>query len=248
MAYYMCVCILDLAMQHANQIFSAQHYVVLCGLSGFTIFFTLSDKWQNFNKKIINIKYKFSVTLVSHSETNSVRYHLCTEIFMWSAHYSCQILIKLEFSWDFQKILQYQISWKSIQCELVYTMWTESTKDRQADTTKQSVTVISCMCLKTSVLASLQLTSCMPFLVPQRHLSQYWHPPYASVNICRVPLMLLASIAQDVMLTQRSNYLAPILAMRQKRNTCMNTAAALLLLSYLLQQHIRNRTTDMTNP
>jgi hypothetical protein len=34
------VCILDLVMQHANQIFSAQQDIVLCVPSGCTIFFT----------------------------------------------------------------------------------------------------------------------------------------------------------------------------------------------------------------
>ena len=31
-------------------VLSVQHYIVICGLSGCTIFFTLSHKWHNFQK------------------------------------------------------------------------------------------------------------------------------------------------------------------------------------------------------
>jgi hypothetical protein len=44
----------------------------------------------------------FSTTFVwniSHSKKNSASYyHKCTQVFMWSTRYSCQILTKLEFS------------------------------------------------------------------------------------------------------------------------------------------------------
>ena len=43
----------------------------------------------------------FSTTFVrniSHSNKNSARNHKCTYVFMWSTHYSCQILLKLQFS------------------------------------------------------------------------------------------------------------------------------------------------------
>jgi hypothetical protein len=49
--------------------------------------------------------------------------------------------------------------------------------------------------------------------------------PYASVNICRVSLVLLLNFAQNLMLMHCSN------------NTCLcNTATASLLLPYLLHQ------------
>jgi len=57
---------------------------------------------------------------ISHSKKNSARYYQkCTYVFMQSASYSCQILIKLEFSRQVfeKKILKYQISWKSINYE-----------------------------------------------------------------------------------------------------------------------------------
>jgi hypothetical protein len=39
----MCVCILVLDIRHANRIFSAQHYIVICDLSGSTIFFNITS-------------------------------------------------------------------------------------------------------------------------------------------------------------------------------------------------------------
>ena len=64
----------------------------------------------------------FSTTFVwniSHSKKNWARYdHKCILVLMWSTGYSCHILMQLEFSWQiFEKILEYKISWKSVQWE-----------------------------------------------------------------------------------------------------------------------------------
>jgi hypothetical protein len=71
------------------------------------IFSTLSHKRHVFRKKVIEHKMYvliFSTNFVwniSHSKKNSVRYyHKCTQVFMWSTRYSCQILMKLESSWQ----------------------------------------------------------------------------------------------------------------------------------------------------
>jgi hypothetical protein len=38
---------------------------------------------------------------ISHSKKNPARYyHTCTQVLMWSIRYSCQILMKHEFSWQ----------------------------------------------------------------------------------------------------------------------------------------------------
>jgi len=55
-----CVCICTLVICHANQLLSAQHYIVVCGLSGSTIFSTLSHKWHDlWGKRLLNKKCVF---------------------------------------------------------------------------------------------------------------------------------------------------------------------------------------------
>jgi hypothetical protein len=68
-------------------------------------FSTLSHKRHEFRKEVIENKMRafiFSTTAVlniSYSKKNSVRYyHKCTQVFIHIVRYSCQILIKLEFS------------------------------------------------------------------------------------------------------------------------------------------------------
>ena len=78
-----CVCSLVLVIQHTNSIFPMQHYIVMCGLSGCTIFFQ-SHKRHDFWKKFI--EYKMCVLTSSktflwnifHFKKNWVRYHKCT--------------------------------------------------------------------------------------------------------------------------------------------------------------------------
>jgi hypothetical protein len=68
------------------------------------IFSTLSHKRYIFGKKLLNIKLCFDflynfVWDISHSEKNLARCsHKCTHVFMWSARYFCQSLMKNEFS------------------------------------------------------------------------------------------------------------------------------------------------------
>jgi len=50
----MCFSILALVIRHANCIFSAPYYIVVCGMSSSTIFFfTLSHKLDNFRKNVL---------------------------------------------------------------------------------------------------------------------------------------------------------------------------------------------------
>ena len=62
---------------------------------------TLSHKRHNFRRKITEEKMCFISTTfawnISNSTKNSATYHKCTQVFMQSTGYSCQILIKLEF-------------------------------------------------------------------------------------------------------------------------------------------------------
>ena len=46
-----CVCNLALFIRRANRKFSAHHYIVVCNLSGCTIFFSITSKRRDFRKK-----------------------------------------------------------------------------------------------------------------------------------------------------------------------------------------------------
>lgn len=49
--------VLALVIRHANRVFSTQHCAVVCSLPRcFMIFLTLSHKWQDFRKNVIERK------------------------------------------------------------------------------------------------------------------------------------------------------------------------------------------------
>jgi hypothetical protein len=63
------VCILALVIRLANGIFSASHYIVICGLSGATVSFTLSHKRHDFRKNVIEHKMRVLIFSTSLSQT-----------------------------------------------------------------------------------------------------------------------------------------------------------------------------------
>jgi hypothetical protein len=68
-----------------------------------TIFFTLSHKRHDFREEMSNIKfvlnfYSSFISNIYQSNKNSARYRKCRYVFIHSTCYSCQILIKPEFS------------------------------------------------------------------------------------------------------------------------------------------------------
>jgi len=78
-------------------------------------FSTLSRKHTIFRKMVIESKtcvLSFFAYYVSntHSQKNSATHHRRTQVFNNSTHYSCQILLKLEFSRDFRKPVKFEIS------------------------------------------------------------------------------------------------------------------------------------------
>jgi hypothetical protein len=89
----------------------------------YKIFFILLHKRQNFRKKKV-IEYKICVPIFSttcawniyNSRMKLTRYDRKYLLALtWSNRYSCQILMKLEFSQQtFWETIQYQISWKSV--------------------------------------------------------------------------------------------------------------------------------------
>jgi hypothetical protein len=81
----------------------------------------------------------------SHSNTNSVElYHKCTSVFMWSGCYCCQILIDVETSRNFRKILIIWNFTNSIQWQPSRSMRT----DGQTDVKQPTVTVAFCQTTK----------------------------------------------------------------------------------------------------
>ena len=81
-------------------------------------FSTLSHKRHVFRKDFLNIKCVLivSTTFVwnnSHNKKKWARYQQCILVFVYSTHFSSQILLKFEFSLEiFEKKFKYQISWK----------------------------------------------------------------------------------------------------------------------------------------
>ena len=110
-------------------------------------FSSLSHKWHDFQK---NKMCWFSLQLwnISHSKKNRVRYsQKCVLVFMWFAYYSCQILMKLEFSGQiFEEYSNIKFHEKSIHWEPSCSMW----MDRWTDMTKLILDFRNLrMCLKT---------------------------------------------------------------------------------------------------
>jgi hypothetical protein len=115
-----CVCILILVTQHAKWIISTQRCTVICGLSGATIFSHVISLTARFSgkKKLLNTKCVFWFFLQLLSTTipvlRSTQWHTAINVLYFGLHvkhrYNCQILMWLEFSWQFRKILRYQIS------------------------------------------------------------------------------------------------------------------------------------------
>ena len=103
--FWMCICILSLVIRHANLIFSAPHYIPICGLPRPTIFFHIMSRRHAFRKAFIENVMRvlmFSKTFVwniSHPKKNWARWYcICTSVAMLSTCYSWKTLMKLEFS------------------------------------------------------------------------------------------------------------------------------------------------------
>jgi len=89
--YYECVCVF-LPSLSSKQIASFQGHILLTSVACLALLYlsTLSHKWHDFHKKVIEYKMCFlspSASFVlntSHSKKNSARYHKCRCIFLIS--------------------------------------------------------------------------------------------------------------------------------------------------------------------
>jgi hypothetical protein len=114
----------------------------ICSLSVVQHFCTLSHKWHDFRKKVIEHKmcvliFCMFVWNISHSKKNlaikisgmymgiHVKYPLFSSDFD-----------ELEFSWQIFEKFSNQISWKSVQWEPSCSMWADGWMDKQTDTMK----------------------------------------------------------------------------------------------------------------
>jgi hypothetical protein len=67
--YVMSVCLYCAsAIRHKNRVLYALYYIVICGLYCCVIFSTLSHKLHDFRKRLLNIRYVFSLSQQPLSE------------------------------------------------------------------------------------------------------------------------------------------------------------------------------------
>jgi len=112
-------------------------------------FSTLAHKLTIFGKTLLNIKCVLWFPLQRLSETSLIFSRIRRNI----TGYSCQILIKHEFSAkDFRKILKYQLAWKSFR-------WEPSCSIRTNGRTRRSCFILQILRtrLKTTLLFLLYL-------------------------------------------------------------------------------------------
>ena len=85
------------------------------------------------NKNACLIFSNTFVRNIFHSEKNWARYdHKRILTFMQTAQYSCQVLMKVQFSLRIFEKYSYQILWKSVEWK-PGSMWTEERTDGQTD-------------------------------------------------------------------------------------------------------------------
>ena len=129
----MCVC-----NQHAVRM----RRIVICGLLRSIIFFHIISQTAPFSKNLLNTKCVFWIPLQILPEAFLILRKIERDMTKMSSglHVKYPLILPyfhtiLIFSTVYRKLLKYQISWKAVQCEPSYSMWT----DRQTDMTKLTV-------------------------------------------------------------------------------------------------------------
>jgi len=122
-------------------------WVCVYGLSGCTMFSTLSHERHDFRKNIIGHKIFiliFSTSFVSnisHCKKNWVRYYYYY-YYCYIPRPSFHILNKLKFSRQVFEKYSYQISWKSVQWESSCSIRTDGRTGRQAGRQRDRPTML----------------------------------------------------------------------------------------------------------
>jgi hypothetical protein len=132
---WVCVCSLSYPAYTAH----APYYIVICGLSGCTVFFHIFHKLRDLRENVFEHKTCVLIFSTNLSKTLHILRRIQWHTIIHVHRSSCKVPLLLSdfndtwiFSTDFQSIVKYQISWKSVQWEPSCSMRT----DRQTDLTK----------------------------------------------------------------------------------------------------------------
>jgi hypothetical protein len=104
----MSVCILAFVILHANHIFSAPYYTIICGLSGLTYISTLSHKGHDFwKKKLMEVKCVFFLHnfCLKFLIPRRIQKYIIIHAHRYSGKipFTQNILIQFKFSWQILK-------------------------------------------------------------------------------------------------------------------------------------------------
>ena len=114
-------------------------HIIICGLPSCTVFFHIISWKVRFLKKLLNLKCvsifcSTFVSNISHSKKKWMRYDQnCIGHHVKYPLFLSDFKETWIFSTDFQNINKYQITQKSIQWELICSMWTDGWMDRRMD-------------------------------------------------------------------------------------------------------------------
>ena len=137
--FWLCVCSLNYP---ACNVYVPYLLISVSSLAQ-SYFSTVSHKWHDFGRKLLNTKCVFWFSVQLLSKTFHILRRIEQDIIIMCIGHNIKYQLFLSdfnqtwiFLTDFKKILKYQISWKSILWELSCSMWT----DGQTDMTKLRVT------------------------------------------------------------------------------------------------------------